>query len=64
MAYKLENFLIPISETDRLLRIKEGNGIIKHTIDGYSVTSLRAVNNIVKIITKSNTIDLDFSTTN
>jgi len=64
MAYKLENFLIPISETDRLLRIKEGNGIIKHTIDGYSVTSLRAINNIVKIITKSTTIDLDFSTTN
>jgi hypothetical protein len=64
MAYKLENFLVQVSATDRLLKIKESSGIIKHTIDGFSITSLRAVNNIVKIITKSNTIDLDFSTTN
>jgi hypothetical protein len=64
MAYKLENFLVQVSGTDRLLKIKESNGIIKHTIDGFSITSLRAFNNIVKIITKSSTIDLDFSTTN
>ena len=64
MAYKLENFLIQISGTDRLLKIKDNSGIIKHTIDGYSITSLRAINNIVKIVTKSNTIELDFSTTN
>jgi hypothetical protein len=64
MAYKLENFLVQVSGTDRLLKIKESSGIIKHTIDGFSITSLRAVNNIVKIITKSSTIDLDFSTTN
>jgi len=64
MAYKLENFLVQVSGTDRLLKIKESSGIIKHTIDGFSITSLRAINNIVKIITKSSTIDLDFSTTN
>jgi hypothetical protein len=64
MAYKLENFLIQVSETDKLLKIKDSNGLIKYTIDGYSVTSLRAINNIVKIITKSNTIDLDFLTNN
>ena len=64
MDYKLENFLIQISGTDRLLKIKDNSGIIKHTIDGYSITSLRAINNIVKIVTKSNTIELDFSTTN
>jgi hypothetical protein len=64
MAYKLENFLVQVSGTDRLLKIKESNGIIKHTIDGFSITSLRAFNNIVKIITKSSTIDLDFSTKN
>ena len=63
MAYKLENFLVQVSGTDRLLKIKESSGIIKHTIDGFSITSLRAINNIVKIITKSSTIDLDFSTT-
>ena len=49
MAYKLENFLVQVSGTDRLLKIKESSGIIKHTIDGFSITSLRAVNNIVKI---------------
>jgi hypothetical protein len=64
MAYKLENFLIQVSGTDRLLKIKDNSGIIKYTIDGFSITSLRAINNIVKIVTKSNTIDLDFSTTN
>ena len=64
MAYKLENFLVQVSGTDKLLKIKESGGIIKHTIDGFSITSLRAINNIVKIITKSSTIDLDFSTTN
>jgi hypothetical protein len=63
MAYKLENFLVQVSGTDRLLKIKESSGIIKHAIDGFSITSLRAINNIVKIITKSSTIDLDFSTT-
>jgi len=64
MAYKLENFLIQISLTDKLLKIKESNGIIKHTIDPFSIISLRAINNIVKIYTRSKTIDLDFSTTN
>jgi len=64
MAYKLENFLVQVSGTDRLLKIKDNSGIIKHTIDGFSITSLRAINNIVKIVTKSNTIELDFSTTN
>jgi hypothetical protein len=64
MAYKLENFLIQVSGTYRLLKIKDNSGIIKYTIDGFSITSLRAINNIVKIVTKSNTIDLDFSTTN
>ena len=64
MAYKLENFLVQVSGTDKLLKIKESSGIIKHTIDGFSITSLRAINNIVKIITKSSTIELDFSTTN
>ena len=64
MAYKLENFLVQVSETDRLLKIKDITGIIRHTIDGFSITSLRAINNIVKIVTKSNTIDLDFSTNN
>ena len=49
MAYKLENFLVQVSETDRLLKIKDITGIIRHTIDGFSITSLRAINNIVKI---------------
>jgi len=64
MAYKLENFLIQTSDSDRVLKIRESSGIIKHTIDAFSITSLRSINNIVKILTKSNTIDLDFSTTN
>lgn len=64
MVYKLENFLVQVSSTDRLLKIKESSGIIKHSIDGFAITSLRAINNIVKVVTKSSTIDLDFSTTN
>jgi len=64
MAYKLDNFLVQVSDTDRLLKIKNRSGVIVHTINGFSITSLRAVNNIVQIITKSNKIELDFSTTN
>jgi len=64
MAYKLDNFLVQVSDTDNLLKIKDTTGVIKHTINAYSITSLRAINNLVKIITKSHTIDLDFSTTN
>jgi hypothetical protein len=64
MAYKLDNFLVQVSDTDNLLKIKDTTGLIKHTINAYSITSLRAINNLVKIITKSHTIDLDFSTTN
>jgi len=64
MAYKLDNFLVQVSDTDNLLKIKDTTGVIKHTINAYSITSLRAINNVVKIITKSHTIDLDFSTTN
>lgn len=64
MSYKLSNFLVPISNNDMLLKINGGDGIIKHIINVYSIISLRAVNNLVKIITKSKEIDLDFSTTN
>lgn len=56
MAYKLENFLIQTSDSDRLLKIRESSGVIRHTIDAFSIISLRSINNIVKIISKSNTI--------
>lgn len=64
MSYKLDSFLVQVSDTDRLLKIKNSSNVIVHTINGFSITSLRAVNNIVQIITKSNKIELDFSTTN
>lgn len=64
MPYKLDNFLVPISSSDMLLKINNSDGIVKHIINVYSITSIRCINNIIKIVSKLKTIDLDFSSTN
>ncbi len=62
--YKIENFLLPISEGDNKLFIKDSINILKYSIEVFSIKSSRAINNLIKIITTTRTIHLDFSTTN
>jgi hypothetical protein len=62
MAYKLSNFLVTVSSSDKNLHIRNSLGVVKWMISAYDINSMLVVNNIVKIkLTSSNNIiDLDF----
>lgn len=64
MAYNLDNFVGLVSTSDRVLKIYDSNNIIKYTINAFSINTLKVINNIVVLSTRSKNIELDFSTSN
>lgn len=63
MNYSVNKFLKPLAETDRNVQIWNNAGIIKFTVNPFSVSRTNVHNNLVHINLKYNkVIPLDFST--
>jgi hypothetical protein len=64
MVYKWDSFLKPIAEGDTVIQILDNNGLVKYSIDPFSIINTFINNNIVKINIKSDVILINFSTNN
>ena len=65
MAYNYSNFLKPYSVEDRNLLIYDEEGVLKFTVNPFSITNTQIRGNIITISVKSGrTILLDFLTNN
>jgi hypothetical protein len=63
MAYNYNNFLRPLSTTDRNIQILDSNGKIKYTVNPFAVINTMVNNNVIKINLKNDKIIiLDFFT--
>jgi hypothetical protein len=65
MSYSYDRFLRPITSTDRNIQVLDNTGIIKYTINPFSVVDSMVSNNLLKINSKSGkVITINFSTSN
>jgi hypothetical protein len=64
MVYKWDSFLKPLADGDTVIQILDNNGLVKHSIDPFSVINTFINNNIVKINIKGDVILINFSTAN
>jgi collagen type VII alpha len=64
MAYSLSNFVGPVTSTDKLLKIYDSSGVLKYSMNPFSIVTIKVRNNLVDISTSSKIISLDFSTSN
>jgi hypothetical protein len=64
MVYKWDSFLKPLAEGDTVIKILDNNGLVKHSIDPFSIINTFINNNIVKINIKGEVILINFSTAN
>ena len=63
MAYNYNNFLRPISPTDRNIQVLDSNGTIRYTVNPFAILNTMVNNNVVKINLKNDKlIILDFYT--
>jgi hypothetical protein len=63
MSYSYDKFLKPLSSTDRNVLIKDNSGVVKYSIDPFSVINVLSNNNLLKINLKgSRLIMIAFST--
>jgi len=60
MAYDVNNFFVRVSSTDSLLHLKDTSGRIQWTINAFDIVSSFVSNNLLKINTKTEYIQLDF----
>ena len=49
MSYSYDKFLKPLSSTDRNILIKDNSGIVKYSIEPFSVINVLSNNNLLKI---------------
>lgn len=65
MIYNYNNFLRPITESDKSIKILDDSNDIKYTIDPFVITNISVISNILRINLKSlKVILLSFSTKN
>lgn len=65
MSYSYDKFLRPITTTDKNIQIIDNTGIVKYTINPFSIVNVMISNNLLKINMKqSRTILINFSSTN
>ena len=62
MVYKWDSFLKPLADGDTVIQILDNNGLVKYSIDPFSVINTFINNNIVKVNIKGDVILLNFST--
>jgi hypothetical protein len=63
--YSYDKFLRPITTTDRNIQIMNSDGIVKYTVNPYSVINVMISNNLLKInMNRGRVILINFSTTN
>lgn len=63
MSYSYDKFLRPITTTDKNIQIIDNNGIVKYTINPFSVINVMVSNNLLKINMKQGRVILiNFST--
>jgi hypothetical protein len=62
--YSYDNFLKTITDNDTLIKILDNNGVVRYSIDPFSVVNTFINNNLVKISLKDSIIVIDFSTLN
>ena len=61
MSYNYNNFLRQISPGDRNIQVLDSTGIVKYTINPFSIINVMVSNNLIKINLKNDkTIILDF----
>lgn len=64
MSYSYDKFLRPITTTDKNIQIIDNTGIVKYTINPFSVINVMVSNNLLKINMKQGRVILiNFSTT-
>lgn len=65
MDFSLDKFLMPITEQDRSIQIYNVQGIVKFTINPFSITRLNISNNLLIVNLKYNkVVSIDFRTVN
>lgn len=65
MSYSYDKFLRPITSTDRNIQIMNSDGVVKYTVNPYSVINVMISNNLLKInMNRGRVILINFSTTN
>lgn len=65
MIYNYNNFLRPITESDKSIKILDDSNDIKYTLDPFVITNISVISNILRINLKSlKVILLSFSTKN
>jgi len=64
MVYKWDSFLKPIAEGDTVIQILDNNGLVKYSIDPFSVINTFINNNIIKVNIKGDVILINFSNNN
>lgn len=65
MSFSYNRFLRPLTSTDRNIQILDDNGVVKFTINPFSVINVMVSNNLLKISSKgSKIITISFSTSN
>jgi len=64
MVYKWDSFLKPLANGDTVIQILDNNGLVKYSIDPFSVINTFINNNIVKVNIKGDVILINFSTAN
>ena len=62
MAYNLSNFVGPVTSTDKLLKIYDSGGVLKYTMNPFSIVTTKVRNNLVDISTNTRITSLDFAT--
>jgi len=60
MAYDVNNFFVRVSQSDSLLHLKDTSGKVQWTINAFDIVSSFVSNNLLKINTKTEYIQLDF----
>jgi hypothetical protein len=65
MSYSYDKFLRPITTTDKNIQIIDNTGIVKYTINPFSIVNVMISNNLLKINMKQGRVILiNFSSTN
>lgn len=65
MSYSYDNFLKPLTASDKSIKILDNSNIVKYTIDPFSIVNLLVTNNIIKINLRSQKLILiDFNSKN
>lgn len=64
MSYSYDKFLRPLTSSDRNIQIQEDNGIVKWTIEPFSIINAMVSNNLLKINVLNRVILVPFSSQN